>query len=156
MSVARIARLCKTDFRHVGWMVDAVEKKIGVPTCERQSKALSGMPYLVQKITGVQSFTTDELSFFATLPDVPTGGNLTLTIIEEMFKKDEVRKATDLYINFDGASDNVCYHVLYGLAHMLRCAKHNNWPLRNIHIIRFKVRVHVSLGLLVCVFTVRA
>ena len=69
-----------------------------------------------------------------------TGGNLTLTIIAHMlenFIKDS--NVADLYINFDGASDNICYTVLYGIAHYLRCARANGWSLRRIHILQFIV-----------------
>lgn len=138
--LARIARLCKIDDRHVGFMIDAVDKqKFGLPTTESQSKCLSKMDRVIQKLTGVQWFKDDSIELFSTLPDVPLGGNLTLTILAEAFKKPQVKRATDLYINFDGASDNVCYHVMYGLAYFLRQAKQAGWPLQRVHILRFKV-----------------
>ena len=138
---ARVARKCKLDPRHVGYMIDALDKhKCGVPTTECQAKCLSKMPRIVQKLTGVQSFTDDSLLLFRTLPDVPTGGNLTLTIIEHLFTLPEVQNATDLYLNVDGASDNICYHFVYGLAHLLRSAAKAGWPLQRIHFLRFKVR----------------
>lgn len=138
--LARIVRLCKVDPRHVGWMQDAMDKnKCGLPTTESQAKCLGKMHRIKSKITGVQLFKDDGLIFFRTLPDVPTGGNLTLTIIAHMFNRDDVRQATDVYINVDGASDNICYHFVYGLAHLLRCAVGAAWPLRCIHILRFKV-----------------
>ena len=144
--VARIARLCKIDKRHVGWMLDAVDKKkFGLPTTESQSKNLGKMYRIIQKITGVQLFKDDAILFFIALPDVPTGGNMTMTIITEMFKRDDVRQATDLYINVDGASDNICYHVLYGLAFLLRRARQERWPLQRIHLLRFKVCVCVCV-----------
>ena len=62
-----------------------------------------------------------------------------MTIIAEIFKLKRVRQATDLYINFDGATDNICYKVFYGIAWLLRCAKKAGWPLQRIHILRFKV-----------------
>ena len=61
-----------------------------------------------------------------------------------MFKRPSVRRATDLYINFDGASDNICYHVFYGLAWMLLCAHKAGWPLERIHVLRFQVCLCVS------------
>lgn len=48
-------------------------------------------------------------------------------------------KVADLYINFDGASDNICYTVLYGIAHYLHCARASGWALRRVHILRFVV-----------------
>jgi len=141
--LARIVRLCKTNPRHVGWMQDAMDKnKCGLPTTGSQAKCLGKMERIKSKLTGVQLFKDDSLLFFRTLPDVPTGGNLTLTIIAHMFGREDVRNATDVYINVDGASDNICYHLLYGLAHLLRCANESGWPLRRIHFLRFKVCVH--------------
>ena len=81
----------------------------------------------------------NSVELFNCLPDVPTGGNLTLTIIAEIFKEERVQRATDLYINFDGASDNICYHVFYGLAFLLLSASQAGWPLKRVHILRFKV-----------------
>ena len=144
--LARIARLCKIDKRHVGWMVDAVDKqKFGLPTTESQSKVLAKMHRIVQKITGVQLFSNDHLLLFNCLPDVPKGGNMTMTIIAEMFKKDYVRVATDVYINWDGASDNVCYQCIYGLAFLLRCARMAGWPLQRVHVLRLKVCRHACV-----------
>ena len=77
-----------------------------------------------------------------------TGGNLTMTIIAHIFSLPEVQCATDLYLNVDGASDNINYSVMYGLAHLLRSAHEAGWPLQRIHLLRFKVirvRVRVTL-----------
>ena len=55
MELARIARLCKVDERHVGFMIDAVDKqKFQLPTTERDAKSLKKMYRVIQKITGVQ------------------------------------------------------------------------------------------------------
>lgn len=140
--LARIARLCKVNDKHVGWMQDAMDKnKCGLPTTESQAKCLGKMYRIKSKITGCQLFKDDALVLFRSLPDVPTGGNLTLTIIAHMFHREDVRQATDVYIHVDGASDNICYHVIYGLAHLLRCAARAGWPLKTIHLLRFKVRI---------------
>ena len=148
--LVRIARKCKIDKRHVGWMQDAVDKqKFGLPTTESQSKVLAKMHRIVQKITGVQLFRDDSILLFNCLPDVPKGGNMTMTIITEMFKKDYVRAATDVYINWDGASDNVCYQCIYGLAFLLRCARKAGWPLQRIHVLRFKVCTHACVSIYV-------
>ena len=121
--VARVARLCKIDKRHVGFMIDGLDKqKCGVPTTEAQTKGLAQNWAIKQKLTGVQFFRDDDLLLYRSLPDVPLGGNLTLTIIADLFKRGRFTHATDIYINWDGAADNVCYHAFYGLAHLLRCA----------------------------------
>ena len=143
--LARIARLCKTDKRHVGFFIDAVDKnKFGIPTTERQPKCLSGLKRIKHKVTGVQFFKDDNVLLFQNLPDVPTGGNLTLTIIGYLFDQGYFKEATDVYINLDGASDNICYHVLYGMAHLLKCAAEAGWLLQRIHVLRFKVVIVVT------------
>lgn len=145
--LARIARLCKVDHRHVGWMQDAMDKnKLGLPTTVSQAKCLGKMHRIKSKLTGCQLFKDNKLVLFRTLPDVPTGGNLTTTIVAHMFNREDVQQATDVYINVDGASDNICYHFIYGLAHLLRCAVRAGWPLRTIHFLRFKVG-HTHNGL---------
>ena len=56
VGLARIARLCKVDVRHVGFMVDAIDRqKFGLPTTERCSKSLEAVKKcrIIQKITGV-------------------------------------------------------------------------------------------------------
>ena len=50
-----------------------------------------------------------------------------------------MKTATDVYINLDGASDNICYSVMYGFAHLLSCAQQAKWNMRRIHVLRFKV-----------------
>lgn len=136
----RVKRLCKVDPQHVGVFVDAVDKnKFGIPTTESASKTLSGIQRIKQKITGVQFFSSKKLLFFRTLPDVPTGGNLTMTILEHLFSDGHLKNATDLHINLDGAADNICYTVFYGLAKLLRDAGNAGWPLLRIHLYRFDV-----------------
>lgn len=145
IELARIVRKCKTDKRHVGWIIDAVDRqKFGIVTSERESKSMSKLGKIIQKITGAQSFKDDTVKLFSTLPDVPTGGNLTLSIICELLKTEEAQQATDLYFNVDGASDNICYHVVYGLAWLLHCAKKSGWPLQRIHLLRFQVIMNKS------------
>lgn len=54
MEMARVARLCKIDERHVGFMIDAVDKqKFQIPTTQRDTKSLKKICRIVQKITGV-------------------------------------------------------------------------------------------------------
>ena len=139
--LARVARLCAVDDQHFGFFIDAVDsQKFGIPTTASQAKCLSHMRRIKQKLTGVQLFNDDGLLLFRTLPDVKTGGNLTLTIIGHMMQN-YVRNSntTDIYINFDGASDNMCYTVVYGLAHFLYCAAKSGWKLKRIHVLRFRV-----------------
>ena len=139
--LARVARKCVVDDAHFGFFIDAVDsQKFGIPTTASQAKCLSHMRRIKQKLTGVQLFKDDGLLLFRSLPDVKTGGNLTLTIIGHMMQH-YIRdtKTADMYINFDGASDNMCYTVVYGLAHYLYCAAKSGWSLKSIHVLRFHV-----------------
>ena len=146
VEVARITRLCKSDKRHVGFMIDNVDKqKFQIPTTERDSKSLSKLKRIIQKIIAVQWFHDHSVHLYNALPDVPAGGNLTLTILLEIFKTPQVQRVTDLYVNFDGASDNICYHVCYGLAWLLYSVHQAGWPLKRIHILRFKVTIVLAL-----------
>ena len=79
------------------------------------------------------------LYMFRTLTDVPTGANLTATILTNMIEKLDLRQVTDLWINVDGAGDNVNYTLYYVLAHLLLKAKEQDWPLQRFHILRMKV-----------------
>lgn len=134
-------RKCAVDKCHFGFFMDAVDsQKFGVPTTASQAKCLAKLARIKQKLTGVQLFENDNLLMFRTLPDVKTGGNLTLTILSHMWQN-YVRNSeiTDVYINFDGASDNMCYTVLYGLAHLLHCSHVSGWNVARIHVMRFLV-----------------
>ena len=84
-------------------------------------------------------FADNSLLLFRTLPDVSTGGNLTMSILVRLVCLGYMDNATDVYINFDGAGDNVCYTVIYSLVHLLLCASKCGWPLRRFHLLRFKV-----------------
>ena len=73
---ARIARKCKTNPRHVGFMIDAVDKKkFQLPTTERDSKSLQKLKRLIHKITGALFFHDASLRSFvcsvATFIDSP-------------------------------------------------------------------------------------
>ena len=110
-------RLCVVDDEHFGFFIDAVDsQKFGIPTTSSQAKCLAKMPRIKQKLTGVQLFQDNGIFLFRTLPDTKTGGNLTLTIICHLLENYvSGSNTTDVYINFDGASDNICYTVIYGL-----------------------------------------
>ena len=67
------------------------------------------------------------LLIFRTLPDVPTGGNLTATIIAQILNLPNFKDVEDFHINIDGAGDNVNYTFLYSLVHFLLSAKKRGW-----------------------------
>lgn len=93
-----------------------------------------------QKLTCAQMFDyAKTLYIFRTLPDVPTGGNLTATILTRLIDKLDLTDVTDLWINIDGAGDNINYTLYYVLAHILLKAKEKGWSLKRIHLLRMKV-----------------
>ena len=77
---------------------------------------------------------------FRTLANVATGGNLTATLLFRLLSSGLVpRHVTDMYINMDGSSDNICYTTFYALIHILLCTKKVGWALVRIHVLRMKV-----------------
>lgn len=93
-----------------------------------------------QKLTCIQLFdTTKSLYMFRTLPCVPTGANLTCTIMTSLLGQIDMKKVTDLWINVDGAHDNICYTLYYFLVHLLLSARAEGWTLRRVHLLRMKV-----------------
>ena len=139
--LARIQRLCMVNPHHCGFFIDAADSnKFQLPTTKSTAKLLSQLWRIKQKMTCVQIFDAHKsLYFFRTLPDVPTGGNLTCTILAEMLTTGLFCKCTDLYINVDGAGDNICYTLIYALVHFLLSANSNKWNLKRIHVLRMKV-----------------
>ena len=140
--LARIQRLCIVNRNHCGFFLDAADSnKFGIPTTTSTAKQLSKLWRVKQKLTCVQMFDSRKsLYFFRTLPDVPTGGNLTCTILAEMFaKKDVFSTCSDVYINVDGSGDNINYTVVYALVHFLLVAHAKKMKLTRIHILRMKV-----------------
>ena len=140
--LARIQRLCIVDNRHCGFFMDAADSnKFSIPTTTSCAKMLSQLWRVKQKLTCVQMFNARKtLYFFRTLPDVPTGANLTCTILADMFsKKDLFGNCTDVYINVDGSGDNINYTVVYTLVHFLLNAHAKKMRLTRIHILRMQV-----------------
>jgi len=142
--LARIQRLCIINREHCGFYIDAADSaKFQVPTTQSTAKLLSQLWRVRQKLTCVQIFDlTKSLYIFRTLPNVPTGGNLTCTILTAMINllaSNRLQHCTDLSINIDGAGDNVCYTLHYMMVHFLICAHQNKWKLRRIHLLRMRV-----------------
>ena len=79
----RIQRLCRTSGgQSLGISMDAMDlNKTQLPVCHSQAKTLSKLYRIKQKLTGVEVYGTPGLLLFRTLADVPTGANLTSTIL---------------------------------------------------------------------------
>ena len=139
--LARVQRLCMTNKKHAGFYIDAADScKFQMPTTKDTAKCLQPLWRIRQKLTLVQSFDIGKsLHIFRTLPNVPTGANLTATIITRLFNMADLRTVEDLYINVDGAGDNINYTFVYFLIHILLSAQRKGWPLTRIHLFRMKV-----------------
>ena len=139
--LARVIRLCLRDRKHAGFYCDAADSaKFQVPTTASTASKLSTLWRVRQKLTCVQMFDVNKsLYMFRTLPDVPTGGNLTGTIFIHLLNLVNFTRVTDIHINVDGAGDNINYTFMYTLAHVLLHAPKQGWALERIHIYRFKV-----------------
>ena len=140
-TLARIVRMCTISKHHCGFYLDAADSaKFAIPTTESTAKILEKLWRIRQKLTAVQMFDeAKSLHFFRSLPQVPTGGNLTGTILTYIFANVDFHQCSDLWINVDGAGDNICYTLQYYFAYVLMCARKNGWTLERIHLLRMKV-----------------
>ena len=133
--------MCIVDKNHCGFYMDAADSnKFSIPTTTSTAKQLSKLWRVKQKLTCIQMFNySKSLYFYRTLPDVPTGGNLTCTILQSMFgKKDLFGDCTDVHINVDGSGDNINYTVVYALVYILLCAYVKKQKLTRIHLLRMR------------------
>ena len=123
--LARIQRLCIRNQTHSGFYIDAADScKYQLPTTHARGKMMSKLWRIRQKLTCIQMFDAQKtLHMFRTLPDVPTGANLTATIVERFLSLNDISNLTDLHMNVDGAGDNINYTLMYTLTHFLLCAK---------------------------------
>ena len=139
--IAAVKRKCMTDPKHAGFYLDAQDSaKYQLPTTNSQAKVLSQLWRLRQKLSCIQMFDQEKsLAFFRTLPDVPTGANLTVTILAHLMSLPTFKNVEDLHINIDGAGDNINYTLMYSITHLLLSAKEKGWALRRIHLYRPKV-----------------
>ena len=106
----------------------------------RALQILAGLSRVKNKVTGVEFWDKERSLFlYRTLPNIKTGGNLTMTIIADLFNKRMFDEAEELYINWDGSADNVNYTCVFAFVHLLLCAEQEGWPLRSIVVLRFLV-----------------
>lgn len=139
--LTRVKRKCMTDPKHAGFYFDASDSnKYPLPTTAHTGKAMGSLWRIKQKLTCIQMFDYEKhLAMFRTLPDVPTGANLTATILSLLMSLPTFNGVEHLHINVDGAGDNVNYTLMYAISHLLLCAKEKGWALNKVTIYRFKV-----------------
>ena len=137
----RIQRLCRTSGgQSLGFSIDAMDlNKTQLPVCHSQAKTLSKLYRIKQKLTGVEVYGKPGLLLFRTLADVPTGANLTSTIISRLFSLGLADHAEEIYVQWDGSSDNVNYTNIFFLAWLLLSAERSGWPLRRVYLLRMVV-----------------
>ena len=96
------------------------------------------MRRIKNKITGVEFWDSEKsLYLYRTLPNVRHGADLTMTVLMDLFNKRRFDRAEELYINWDGASDNINYTCIYSLTYLLVCAEKEGWPLHLIDLLRY-------------------
>ena len=137
----RIQRKCRTSGgTSLGFSIDGMDMaKTQVPVCASQAKTLQKLYRIKQKVTGVDVYGAPGLLLFRTLADVPTGANLTSTIIARLFSLGLADHAEEMYIQWDGSSDNVNYTNIFFLVWLLVSAERAGWPLRRVYLLRFVV-----------------
>ena len=137
----RIQRHCRTSGgESLGFSIDGMDMaKTQLPVCQSQAKTISKLYRIKQKVTGVDVYGSPGLLLFRTLPDVPTGANLTSTIISRIFSLGLADNATQMYIQWDGSSDNVAYTNIWFFVWLLVSAEREGWPLRHVYLLRFVV-----------------
>ena len=137
----RIQRKCCTSAgESLGFSIDGMDMaKTQLPSTQSQAKTLGRLYRIKQKITGVQVYGTTGLLLFRSLPDVATGANLTSTIICRLFSLGLADRAEEMYVQWDGSSDNVAYTNVWFLVWLLVSAERAGWPLRRVYLLRFLV-----------------
>lgn len=139
-ALAKRVRKCKVDDEHSGFYIDAIDNnKFQMPTTVSTGKNLSSLWRIKPKLTCIKMWDNDQLYVFRTLPHIRTGANLSGTILFRMAAKGLFDRCSTLHINFDGASDNVAYTVLYTIVHLLLTFQKSGKKLRRIILYRFKV-----------------
>ena len=137
----RIQRHCRTSGgKSLGFSMDGMDMaKTQCPSTQSQAKTLGRLYRIKQKLTGVQVYGTPGLLLFRSLPDVGSGANLTSTIICRLFSLGLGNQAEEMFVQWDGSSDNIAYTNIWFLVWLLVSAERSGWPLRRVNLLRYVV-----------------
>ena len=87
--------------------IDAADQaKHHCPKCSFKCRTLAQTKKIIQQFIGVLDHRLG-YAVFRRLPYVQKGANLTLTILMEMIRRGNLKRKKELYIQWDGASENV-------------------------------------------------
>ena len=116
----------------------ATQSKHRLPLTQEFSKKTSRMHKIQQKLTGVVVHGIGYY-LFRTLPWIRSGANLTLTILFSLFSLGLFDSTHTLYVQWDGAKDNVNVTNFYALAWLLMVADSIGLCLSKIIVSRLEV-----------------
>ena len=127
--------------------IDAADQaKHHCPSNSFTCRATSEIKKIIQQFIGVLNHG-DGYGIFRRLPYVPKGANLTLTILIQLIRKRQFAGKTHVFIQWDGASENVNKTNLRFFIWLLLVTEHLDLPLRTITVCRcdhaFSLRVYV-------------
>lgn len=104
---ADIILLAQMNPQIASWAIDAADQaKHHCPKLSFLCRELSKIKKIVQQFIGVLDHRMG-YALFRRLPYVPKGANLTLTLIIDMIRRGHLRGKSQVYIQWDGASENV-------------------------------------------------
>lgn len=87
--------------------IDAADQaKHQCPKPTFQCRATSQLKKIIQQFVGVLDHSIG-YSVFRRLPYVPKGANLTLTLLIELIRRGHLSHKSELFLQWDGASENV-------------------------------------------------
>ena len=103
----------------------AAQRGHRLPMLATEHSKLTGMKKLQLKITGVLMHRQGKKVYYAyvTPPWLKTGANMSCSILMALIESGALRGKKRLYLQIDGASDNVAYTVLYFSAWLLLMAQ---------------------------------
>ena len=102
------------------------------------SRSTSQIKKIIQQFIGVLDHNKG-YAIYRRLPYVQKGANLTLTILIDMIRRKHLYGKSEVYIQWDGASENVAKTNLRFFIWLLLYAEHHNLPLLTITVCRLLV-----------------
>ena len=116
--------------------MDAADQaKHRCPVHSFTSRATSKVKKIIQQFVGVLDHS-EGYSLFRRLPYVQKGANLTLTLLIELIRQGHLSKKSEMFIQWDGASENVAKTNLRFFVWFLLMCDAKGLPLRMITVCR--------------------
>lgn len=117
--------------------IDAADQaKHHCPSNDFTCRATQKIKKIIQQFIGVLNHG-EGYGIFRRLPYVQKGANLTLTILIELIRSRQLAGKSHVYIQWDGASENVAKTNLRFFIWLLLLAEHYKLPLLTISVCRW-------------------